>query len=94
MFRRHLAMVATAAVLLCAYAPLAQAQQTGGFALEIPEVRNFATLAVGTVPDYVGSDDTIIGVAPAVLISFGDTERWTRNFENLMEEVVRKHDLV
>ena len=52
--------------------------QTTGSAIEVPGVRNFVAAAVGVVPDYLGSDDYTIGVAPAALIKFGDSERYVR----------------
>ena len=48
-----------------------RAQQAGGVVFELPEIRNYVALAVGVVPDYLGSDDYTGGGAPAGLIKFG-----------------------
>jgi outer membrane protein len=58
--------------------PQGHAQQAGGFVIEIPEVRNYAALAVGSLPDYMGSDEYTVGIAPAGLIKFGNSERYAR----------------
>jgi outer membrane protein len=52
--------------------------QTNGFVIELPEVRNYVALAVGAVPDYIGSDDYTGGIAPAGLVKFGESERYAR----------------
>ncbi len=52
--------------------------QTTGSAFEVPGVRNFVAVAVGVVPDYLGSDDYTFGAAPAGVIRFGDTDRYVR----------------
>lgn len=72
------AVAAIGALFLASYAPLAHGQQAGGFVLEIPDLRNFVALGVGTIPDYMGSDDNTAGIAPAALISWGHSERYTQ----------------
>jgi len=67
-----------AAVALLASTGAVQAQSAGGFALELPEVRNYVAVAGGAIPDYVGSDDYQGGVGLAGLIKFGSTERYVR----------------
>jgi outer membrane protein len=52
--------------------------QSSDFAIEVPGVDNFVAAAIGWVPDYLGSDDYMIGGAPAGIIKFGDTERYVR----------------
>jgi len=52
--------------------------QTAGEVFEVPGVDNFVAAAVGIVPDYLGSDDYVIGAAPAAIISFGETDRYLR----------------
>ena len=54
------------------------AAQSSDFAFEVPGVSNFVGGAVGYVPDYLGSDDYMIGAAPMALISLGDTDRYVR----------------
>ena len=54
----------------------AAAQQAGGFVVEVPEVRNFAGGALAIVPDYLGSDDYTVGIAPVLKIHFGRNERY------------------
>lgn len=54
------------------------AQQTGGIVIDLPEIRNYASLGVGVVPDYMGSDDYTAGIAPAGLMKFGTSERYAR----------------
>jgi outer membrane protein len=65
------------ALFLCSMAPPAFAQTTGA-AIEVPGVRNFVAAAVGVVPDYLGSDDYTVGIAPAGVFRFGDTDRYVR----------------
>ena len=54
------------------------AQRGGVIDIEIPKVRNYVGLAIGAVPDYMGSDDYTGGIAPAGLIKFGRSERYTK----------------
>jgi len=75
--RRPFAAVAMFLLLGPGATPLLHAQ-TGGFVIDLPEVRNYVALAVGVVPDYIGSDDYTGGVAPAGLIKFGESERYAR----------------
>ncbi len=55
-----------------------QAQTTGGFVIEVPDINNFAGGGIGVVPDYIGSDDYTIGIAPVARIQIGDGERNVR----------------
>jgi outer membrane protein len=68
--------IASALVIFSMGGP-AFAQSTGG-AIEVPGVDNFVAAFVGVVPDYLGSDDYTIGIAPAGVIRFGDTDRYVR----------------
>lgn len=55
------------------------AQTAGGFEFQIPQARNYFGLAVGIVPDYVGSNDYTLGVAPAGLFHFSrDSELYLK----------------
>ena len=72
-FAARAAIVLFALVLSCP----AFAQATG-FSIELPEVDNYVAAAVGVVPDYLGSDDYMVGAAPAGLIKFGDSERYAK----------------
>jgi hypothetical protein len=53
----------------------AVAQTGGGLVIEVLELRNYVGFAIGALPDYMGSDDYTIGIAPAGKIRFGDGER-------------------
>ena len=74
----HFALALTATVIFGGFGQFAHAQQAGGIAFEIPEVRNYVAVAAGVVPDYMGSDDYTVGVAPAGLMKFGSSERYAR----------------
>jgi outer membrane protein len=52
--------------------------QTIGDAFEVPGVENFVAVAVGMVPDYMGSDDYTFAAAPAALFTLGDSHRFVR----------------
>jgi outer membrane protein len=54
------------------------AQTGGGLVIDVPDVRNYVALSVGVVPDYMGSDDYTVGIAPAGKIKFGNTERYAK----------------
>lgn len=57
----------------------ALAQGSDLFAVEIPGVRNYVALAVGMVPDYLGSDDYQGAIGPAGKVYFGTgTELYAR----------------
>jgi outer membrane protein len=56
----------------------AQAQQVGGVVFEFPEIRNYVAVGVGVVPDYMGSDDYMVGAAPAGLMKIGSSDRYVR----------------
>jgi outer membrane protein len=78
MVRKIFAVALTVAAILAGLSQAARAQTSGGFVIELPEVRNYVAAAVGVVPDYMGSDDNTVGIAPAGLIKFGKTERFVR----------------
>ncbi len=79
MRRIHYLAVGLAVIALSAgIGQRAHAQQAGGIEFELPEIRNYVALAVGVVPDYLGSDDYTIGAAPAGLIRFGSSDRYAR----------------
>jgi MipA family protein len=68
---------AAAAVMSVLGLPAA-AQQALDFEFVGADVRNFVSLALGVVPDYTGSDDYVIGVAPSFKWHFDGTERYAR----------------
>jgi outer membrane protein len=72
------AVVLTVIVLAAGLGQRAQAQQAGGVVFELPEIRNYVAVAVGVVPDYMGSDDYTFGGAPTGLMKFGSSERYVR----------------
>ncbi len=78
MSRKYLAVALATAAICMALGQAARAQQAGGIVLELPEVRNYVAVSVGAIPDYMGSDDYTVGIAPAGLIKFGSTERFAR----------------
>lgn len=75
-WKRLRSILPTFALVL--FAEPLHAQQAGGIAIDIPGVRNYAALGVGAVPDYIGSDDYTVGIAPAGLVHFGDSERFVK----------------
>ncbi len=54
------------------------AQTGSGLVIDVPGVRNYVSLGVGVVPDYIGSDDYTAGIAPAGVIKFGDSEAYAK----------------
>ncbi len=78
MLRNILAVALTVAAIWAGLSQPARAQQAGGIVIDLPEVRNYVALAVGVIPDYMGSDDYTVGIAPAGLIKFGKSERYAR----------------
>ena len=70
-------MTFAATLVSVAVAAPAYAQRAGE-AFEVPGVDNFFGAAVGVIPDYMGSNDYMIGAAPAGVFSFGDTDRYLR----------------
>ena len=78
MRRIAFAVVLTAVALSAGLGQRAHAQQAGGVVFELPEIRNYVAVAVGVVPDYMGSDDYTVGAAPAGLMKFGSSERYAR----------------
>jgi outer membrane protein len=75
--RRLIGALAGAALFVALGGTASQAQQAGGLVIEVPEVRNYAALAVGAVPDYMGSKDYTVGVAPAGMVKFAG-DRYVR----------------
>ncbi len=75
---KAIAVILMAVAIFAGLGQRAHAQQAGGFVFHFPEVRNYVALAVGAVPDYMGSDDYTGGVAPAGLWKFGSSERFAR----------------
>ena len=78
MLRNTLALALTVTVICACLSQQARAQQAGGIVIELPEVRNFVAVSVGAIPDYMGSDDYTVGIAPAGLVKFGESERFAR----------------
>lgn len=60
------------------FASVASAQQAGGIAVEVPQVRNYIALGLASVPDYTGSDDYTAAIGPAGLLRFDSSERYVR----------------
>lgn len=56
----------------------ASAQQSLDIAVELPGVRNFFGAAIGAAPDYLGSDDYTVGIAPAGKFYWDESERYVR----------------
>ncbi len=56
--------------------------QRSGLAIEVPDIRNFAGLGVGLVPDYFGSDEYTLGVAPTARFQLGNSDRYIRLLAN------------
>jgi MipA family protein len=54
------------------------AQQSLDLSIETPGVRNFVGGALGAAPDYVGSNDYTLGIAPAAKVYFDASERYVR----------------
>ncbi len=78
MRRIAFAVVLTAVALSAGLGQRAHAKQAGGVVFELPEIRNYVAVAVGVVPDYMGSDEYTVGAAPAGLMKFGSSERYAR----------------
>lgn len=78
LFRNILAAALIGAAIWAGFTQTARAQTSGGFVIDLPEVRNFVSLGVGVVPDYMGSDDYTAGIAPAGVIKFGESDRYAR----------------
>lgn len=68
-------------VLGFSYATPAIAQRSG-MAIEAPDVRNFVGLAPGIVPDYSGSDNYTVGIAPTARLQLGKSNRYIRLLAN------------
>ena len=77
-FLRVVAVLVAAAGVLGTECRIAQAQQAGGLAIELPEIRNYVGLGAGIIPDYTGSDDYTFGAAPVGLVHFDESERYLR----------------
>jgi len=56
--------------------------QTSGMAFEVQGVPNFAGIAVGMAPDYFGSDDYTVGIAPTGRVQIGNSHRYIRLLAN------------
>ncbi len=69
-------VTALAAAISCAC--LAQTALAQDSFIPIPEDMNVVALGVGSVPDYEGSDDYTVGVAPALFYQFENSERWVQ----------------
>jgi outer membrane protein len=54
------------------------AQTAGGLAIEVPDINNFVGGGIGIVPDYVGSDDFTVGIAPMARFQIGGGERYAK----------------
>ncbi len=78
MLRNVLAVALIAAAISAGLNQPARAQQAGGIVIDLPEVRNYVSLGAGVIPDYKGSDDYTVGVAPAGLMKFGKSDRYAR----------------
>lgn len=76
--RNILAAALTVATIWAGLSQPARAQQAGGVVIDLPEVRSYVALAIGVIPDYMGSDDYTAGIAPAGLVKFGKSERFAR----------------
>ena len=55
----------------------ANAQQSG-LAVEVPGINNFAGLVLGFAPDYFGSDEYTLGIAPVLKLQLGRGKRYFR----------------
>jgi len=77
MLQKLLAMAAGAVLIGLVPSP-GHAQQALDLGIEAPGVRNFVGGAVGAVPDYVGSDDYTVGIAPAGKVHWDPSERYIR----------------
>jgi outer membrane protein len=78
MLRKTSATIAAAISLIGFGARPALAQQSLDIAVELPGVRNFFGAAIGAAPDYVGSDDYTVGIAPAGKFYWDESERYVR----------------
>ncbi len=56
-----------------------------------PTTPNFAGLAVGTAPDYLGSDDYIVGPAPIVRYQFENQQRYVFLYGNALGSNIIDH---
>jgi len=64
--------------ILLNLAPLPAFAGSAGLAIEIPDIENAFGIAVGFVPDYSGSDETIVGIAPTGIFHWGETDRYIK----------------
>lgn len=76
--RHYFAYALAAIVSVSLLSSASRAQNAGGLAIEVPDIDNFVGGAVGFVPDYVGSDDYTIGIAPVARIQIGKGERFAK----------------
>jgi outer membrane protein len=78
MDRARATLVIAAASLIAFEARPAAAQQSLDIAVELPGVRNFFGAAIGAAPDYLGSDDYTVGIAPTGKFYWDESERYIR----------------
>lgn len=65
-------ILAAAAVVTAGCLSAMSAQAEGQFPLEGAVEGNYVGAAIGVVPDYSGSDDNMVGIAPVGRYNFGD----------------------
>jgi outer membrane protein len=78
MLRTILVFSLTVASVMASLNQPIRAQQAGGIVIELPEIRNYVAAGVGALPDYTGSDDYTVGIAPAGMMKFGKSERYAK----------------
>lgn len=78
MLRTALVFVLAVAGIWAGSSEPARAQQAGGIVIELPEIRNYVAVGVGALPDYIGSDDYTVGIAPAGMMKFGKSDRYAK----------------
>jgi MipA family protein len=65
-----------------AFSPCSQASAAGSLELDMENVPTIFGLAVGMVPDYRGSDDYTLGLAPIFRYTFSGQERYIQLIAN------------
>lgn len=80
MFKKICFVAISLTLLVGGYQP-AKAQQSG-IAIEVPDINNFAGLGIGFAPDYFGSDEYTVGIAPTLRLQLGNGERYFRLLAN------------
>ena len=77
--RRHMHHILLLVAIAFGLSASPTVAQTGsGLVIDVPGVRNYVSLGVGAVPDYIGSDDYTVGIAPAGMIKFGESELYAK----------------